>query len=284
MAILSVFGSLNRRWVRQEQAQLQHLKAKLDPWSQTKILETIDHENKTLGDLEAEIESVEELIAQAVKHGVAERPEVDRCYDELNGLKQQINNQRQKLYQIETYETAQKVDAWLYRIEDIEAFLQSDRPADDIPEFLNRIEAEQQAIERDPTFQNFQSLVATNAQIGQTIDQVKLRIKRRLVIILIEDVGRRDEEIARLRDELAEAQVEVAGARMKIAQAKLHEIDRYIIPLALIATFIAGGLLAPQLEAALPGLPILRWIALFLLIVYFGYYAWSYYVSPSSDE
>ncbi len=58
---LSGFQSLSNRLVRTERMQIQQLKDKLEPWSQSKILKTVDQGNKTLGTCEDEITSIEAL-------------------------------------------------------------------------------------------------------------------------------------------------------------------------------------------------------------------------------
>jgi len=58
---------------------------------------------------------------------------------------------------------------------------------------------------------------------------------------------------------------------------KLHEINRYLIPLSLLVAMVVGGIIAPQLQQ-LPGLPQLTVIAWVLFIAYFGYYAKVYYI------
>jgi hypothetical protein len=245
---------------------------------------------KALGDFEAEVESVEALISQAVAYGLAEKPEVGRCHDDLGGVRAQIQSQRQMLYQMGVRETAQKVEGWLQKIEEFEALLQSDRPVEDIPMFLDRIEVEQQAIEKDPTFAALQTLTTTKGKIRQTVDQMKLRIKRRLVRILVEDVGRRDEklvrmekEAAKLEEELFQAQEEVARARVDLNKVRHHELHRYFIPFSLLVALLTGGMLAAQVQS-LPGLVTIRWVALAFLVVYFAYYVWVYYISSSLSD
>jgi hypothetical protein len=61
--------------------------------------------------------------------------------------------------------------------------------------------------------------------------------------------------------------------------AKLHNLNKYSIPLALVVAVILGGIIAPQLEN-LPGLPIVMVIAFVLLLVYFAFYVWAYYLGP----
>ena len=57
---------------------------------------------------------------------------------------------------------------------------------------------------------------------------------------------------------------------------RAHEINKYTVPIVLIAAVVAGGVIAPQLQH-LPGLFTLTIIALAGLIAYFGYYLWTYY-------
>jgi sterol desaturase/sphingolipid hydroxylase (fatty acid hydroxylase superfamily) len=119
---------------------------------------------------------------------------------------------------------------------------------------------------------------------------MKLRIKRRLVRILVEDVGSRDEKLARmdreanqLREELSQAEEEAAKARVDLNKVRHHELNRYFIPVSLLVALITGGMIAAQVQS-LPGLATLRWVALAFLIAYFAYYVWVYYISSSLSE
>jgi hypothetical protein len=290
--IASIFGALSKRWVGVEQVRLQQLKARLVSWTPDGILTTVDDENKALGDFEAEVESVEALISQAVAYGLAEKPEVGRCRDDLSGVRAQIQSQRQMLYQIGARETAQKVEAWLQKLADFEALLQSDRPVEHIPVFLDRIEVEQQAIETDPTFEALQTLTTTRGKIRQAVDQMKLRIKRRLVRILVEDVGCRDEELVRMGKEVTRAKEELVQVRGELTEAqkelidlrpvqqklkkldRRHTINKWAFPIALALAVVSGIIIAPLI-----GLSPLMTIAWALLIVTVVYYIWGYYLN-----
>jgi serine/threonine protein kinase len=309
---LSGFDALSKRLVRVERAWIQQLKDRLEPWSQSGILETIGNEARVLGDFEEQVTGIESVLNEAVARGVAEIPEIDVSRDELTGVRAQIQKQRSAFFDIDVKETAQKVDAWLQKIEEIEALLQTGNPVKDIPEFLNRSDEEKQAIEKDPMFETLQVLESTSAEIEQTIGQIELQIRGRLCTALIDDVGQKDEELVRLRTELATLQEELAKAQegAAISQADLaqlreeiavlqqreslleqqlekpnreHEINRYVIPISLALAVIAGGIVAPQIRA-LPGLSTVKWIALALLIAYFAYYVWVYYISRPRSE
>jgi hypothetical protein len=209
-------------------------------------------------------------------------------------------------------ETTQKVEAWLKEIEEIETLLQTGNPVKDIPEFLNRSDEAQQAIEKAPMFETLRALESASAEIEQTMEQMKLGVRGQLCSALIDDVGRRDEELARMRQESATAQEALAKAEEEVARTRIevvktqkekaalqqresfleqqfekpnreHEINRYAIPLSLALAVITGGIIVPQIQA-LPGLSTIKWIALVLLIAYFAYYVWAYYVSQPRGE
>ena len=97
----------------------------------------------------------------------------------------------------------------------------------------------------------------------------------------------------KVKEELAQVQTESTTAQEKLAAlpqkldflerelekfSKQHEINRYLIPASLILALITGGMIALQIKA-LSELPVLRWIALVLLIAYLTYYAWVYYLT-----
>jgi hypothetical protein len=309
---LSGFDALSRRLVRGERARIQRLKDRLAPWSQSRILETIRNRTKELGGYEEQVKGMEALLSEAIAHGLAETVEIETCRDELTGIRAQIQSQHSAFFDIDMQETAQKVEAWLQKIEEIEALLQTGNPVKDIPEFLDRSDEEQQAIEKDPTFETLRALGSTSAEIEQATGQVELQIRGRLCSALIDDVSRRDEESTRLREESATAQAELAKAQEGAAtsQADLarareeiavlqqgesllkqqvekpnreHEINRYVIPISLVLAVIAGGIIAPKIQT-LPGLSTIKWIALASLIAYFVYYVWAYYLSWPRNE
>ncbi len=303
---LAGFDSLSKYLMQTGRSCIQRMRSQLEPWSQPRILETIARENKLLTDYEGQVKDIESLLAQAVSHGIARAVDIEKCDNELAGVKRQIQTQRDFFFQIDVNEKAQKVEEWLQKIEDIEALLSTSNPVKNIPEFLNQIDIEQQAIEKDPMLDSLQAAVSANVHIGETINQLKLRIKRRLVEILIGDVGQRDETIVELKSEVQHSRAELAQAQAELAKTRAetselqqsltllqqqldkphqqHEINKYLIPVLLMAALLAGGLIASQIET-LPGLSILRWVALALLLACFIYYLWIYYLaSPRSRD
>jgi serine/threonine protein kinase len=297
------FESLSKRLAHLEKERIQRLKVRLAPWSQDKILETIEQGIKRLGELEESVNSVEALLDEAIHQGVTRKNEVEHCRGDLTGVKAHIQKQRSLFLQIRVNDIAQKIEAWLQKIEDIEELLDKpDSAIKDIPQFFNQSDEVQQTIEEDAMFGLTQNLAAATAEISQAIIQIKLRIKERLVRILIDDIGHRDEALAGLRQEIAAAQSEVAqiqaqsaveleeatALRQKITVQegqikrlnRQYEINHYAIPLALLAAVLAGGLAASRIHE--PGdLVVIGWIGLVLLVVYFFYYVWVYYISKS---
>jgi RIO-like serine/threonine protein kinase len=295
---LSGFELLSKRLTGIEKGQMQLLRNKLEPWSQTRILETIDRENKRLREYEEQVKRIETSVNEAIAHGVAETRDVEICRNELAGVRTQIQRQHEAFYQIEVNDTVQKIEALLQRIEDIEALLQTGNPLKDIPEFITRIDEVQQAIEAEEILKQLQALISSNAEIERTLNQLKLNIRGRLIGILIGDVGHRDEELiavrqeaGKVKEELVQVQTQATKTQEKLAglpqQVEIlkqqlksvdrqHEINRYLIPISLVLALIAGGIIASHTKI-LSGLPALSWVALGLLIVYFAYYAWVYY-------
>jgi hypothetical protein len=302
---LAGFELLSKRLVSLEQTRVQQLKEGLEPWSQTKIFETIDRENKTLRGFEEQVKSIEALISEAVTHGIAEPPEIEVCRNELMAVRAQIQEQHSIIFQIEVNEIVQNSEAWLQKIEDIEALLKTGNPVKDVPEFFNQLDEVQAAIEGDALLESLRISMSKSTEIRQTINQLKLHIREQLVGILIGDVGRRDEElvktrkeVTKVREKLAQSQAEAAKVREELAAlpqkvdvlerklekfTKQYEINRYLIPVSLILAVLAGGAIAAQIES-LQELFIIPVIAFILLIAYSFYYIWVYYISSSRSE
>ena len=299
---LSSFRTVSQSLMRVERARLSQLKDRLEPWSQARIFETISRETQSLDRYEERVKDIEKLISQAVAHGQAERPEVELCRVELAGVTAHIENQRRVFLEPEKSEMAQKVDAWLREIEEIEALLQTSNPIQDIPVYLNRSEEVRGAIENDPAFEMLESLESVGTQIEQAIKRVELGIQGRLYQVLVADVGRRDEELDRMqkasaaaaasrqaaldeaREEVAELRQQVHSLdRQSVKHRRQYEINRFIIPVSLILALVTGGFIASQVQA-LAELSIIKGIALVLLILYFVYYVWVYFGPKARDE
>lgn len=302
---MSGFTVLSKRLVNVERGRIQQLKELLEPWSKTKISETVRAQIKTLSAQEEEVKAIEAMLTEAVTHGVAETPEIEQCHTELEEIKTRIHTQRDVFYQIDVIATSQHVEAWLQKIEDIEALLQTGNPIKDIPEFFSRSDEEQHIIEKDTLFEMLRGLNVTGAEIKQTIVQLKFRIRDRLVRILIDDVSRRDEELATMSQEFAETSTTLTRVQAEAVktQAELsilrprfdsleqqskrfkqqYEINKYVIPVSLVVAVIVGGFIAPQLEKR-PELSTLMWITLVLLIAYFIYYIWIYYLPQRRNK
>jgi serine/threonine protein kinase len=301
---MSGFQMLSKHVVQVERARLGSLKDKLEPWSQAKILETISAEHKALGAFEEEVKSIEALIKDVVAGGLGETPEIEQCRAELAVLQVQIQDRRRAFYQIDVNETAQNVEAWLQKLDQIITLVETGQPTKDIPEFFNQSDTEQQAIEADPLFKTLQTL-ATDNEIEQTIDWVKLDVRGQLVSLLIEDAGRKDEALVNLQNEVIQvnetsAQAEAETTRAKVALAEMqaregalqdrlgklagqYEINRYLIPISLLVTVIVGGVVAQQIKN-LPGLSTITAVAFVLFIAYCIYYIWVYYLSTSRNK
>jgi len=279
---LSSFDVLSQRLVRLERTRLQRLKDRLEPWSQPRVLETIQDENQALRTYEEQVTGIETLISQAVAYGFAERPEVELCHGDLARVRDQIEQQRRMFFEKDMNELARKIDAWLRELEEIEDLLQTGNPLQDIPLFL------------DPAFEMLGTLETASAEIQRTIEQVELRIQGRLWRVLVEDVGRRDEALTTAREESDRLQAELAEAaeestalrRQEESQSETYrqqyEINRFVIPLSVILALIAGGLIAERISL-LPAQSIIRWIALGLLIAYLAYWIWAYFFARAGD-
>lgn len=268
---LSGFEFLSKRLVQVERRQVRALKDRIEPWSQGKILKMIDHENKLLGDYEEQIRDIEDLLEKAVIHAVAETPYIELCRGELSGIRTQIQTQRDVFFQLDVTDTAQQVEAWLQKIEDIEALLQTGNPIEDIPKFLNQIDEEQQLIESDSMFERLRHLVTANLEIGQSIDQIKRRIRRQLVRTLIDDIGQRDEALTQTRSELKEVrQTEQATQREMEALGKQSRV----ILVSLVPAIIMGGIIGILIAIIVPAvqnLPLMAVIAVLAMLFWVGW-------------
>jgi hypothetical protein len=237
------------------------LKDKLEPWSQSRILETIDRENRVLGDYEEQVKNIEAMITEAISRGIAETPDIEECQEELVAVRGHIQEQRNTLFQINVNEAARQVEVWLQKLEDIEALLQTSDPVKNIPEFLNQVDTERQAIEKDLTFDMLQALIATTSDIRQRIGEMKPRIQERL--FAASRKGSLKQGFERLH--------------------RQHQVNKYIIPVSLAVALITGGLLEHQIQASAE-LTTVRWIALALLIAYFLYYVLVFYIFRTDKE
>lgn len=312
-ASMSGFRTLSQRLVEIEQRRIQDLKARLDPWSQARILETIGREHSQLGAYEEQVKDLEVSLHEAEANGVVETHELEVCQNELGTVREQIKAQRDAFFKVNVKATAQTVEMWLQKLGEIEALLQTSNPLKNIPEFLDKIDTEQPAIEKDATLEALQKLVSANGDIGRTINEMKLRIQGRLFQILISDIGWRDEalalsrkdaskqrqdarkvteELSITRSELLKTQSRVSDLQ-KRAEAfaaerekveRQHEINRYTIPVSLAVAVLAGGMIAPQLKQLLGDSNGVVYIALVILIAYFFYYIWVYYLSQWSKK
>jgi len=303
---LSGFDFLNKRLVELEKERISHLEARLEPWSQTKILKTIDEGAKQLGNFEEQVKSVETLLDEAIAHGVTEKYEIERCRQDLAEIKQQIQEQRNLFFQMQVNEIAQKVEAWLLKTHDLRELLdKSTSSMKDISTFMSQSDEEQQAIEQDPMFDMLQALTAANGQISRTIDRARLQIKARLVRILFHEINQRDEALAklkkaednartelnRIRKRSSTNQMEVTTLQKKAELLENHlqkfnrqyEVNRYVIPFALLAAGVTGGVIISRFPN-LSQLTAISWIAFILLIVYFCYYCWIYYISEMRNK
>ncbi len=291
------FDVLSKRLITIERDRLQKLKEMLEPWSQVRILEMVQAQNRHLQAYEEDIGAVEGLLRDLVARGMTETAEIAGYRAELAELRAHIQNQRTLIFQLDVPTTARQIDLWLEQITDIETLLKTGNPIKDIPEFCSRGDLLQQAVDEDEMFARLQRLVASGKDIGQAITGVKLRMREQLVPVLLEDVGRRDEAMARLeqeaRQELAERQAEVSQTRAELAHlrpaheqlgrlVRYYKIDKFLIPFSLAVALVAGGVVAPRL-ASLPGISQLGVAALVLLILYFGYYIWHYYIASLRD-
>lgn len=306
---LSGFKTLSQRLVEIEQGRIHQLKARLDPWSQAKILETIGHETNLLATYEEQVKDLEVSLDEAEAHGVAEKHEFEVCRHELAKVRKQLQAQRDAFFKVKVKETAQKVELWLQKLMEIGALLQTSDPLKNIPEFLDKIDAEQPVIEKDAMFEAIQALISDNGEIGRTISEMKLLMREQLFRILINDMGWRDEALSlsrqdssRYREETRKTQEELSNTRSELAAAQVEatrlqaqydsaetqlqktkqrgEIFKYTIPVALGVAVIAGTALAAQF----PDLAQVSRIAFGLLIVYFLYYVWIYYLPASRGK
>ncbi len=244
---LTGFESLSRYLVQMERARIQQLRAKVEPWSHPEILKTIDHENKILGDFEELLKDVETILDETAACSQAEIPDLKEYHQELERIEAQIQAQRRVFFRLDVNETAQTFEAWLQKIEEIEALLQTGDPVKDIPQFLTRIDAEQQVIENDATFGGLQALLSTNTAIGQKIDELRLRVPEQLVRLLIRESGQKEAELARARlesstnrDKLTELQ-----QRENSLQQRVGELERLyqVYSASLIPALILGGVI-----------------------------------------
>lgn len=76
-----------------------------------------------------------------------------------------------------------------------------------------------------------------------------------------------------------EASVSIQGEWAKALRN--HELNKYLIPISLLAAVLAGGIIANQITLLI--VPIIASLALLLLIAYFVYYLWMYYWPPFSE-
>lgn len=200
--ILPVFRPMSERLVQLKQEQVEQLKNSLEPWDSVHITETVEAKKQKLDIFEAEVvESIGNLLEQAVKNGVAAQSEIELCHRELSEIRGEVQQQRATYLTLNEQEIAELVDNWLYKIQEAEAILDKGDLVKDIPDYLRRIEAEQQTVKSDPTFEWLQGLQATDLKIEEAILQMKLRIKRRLIGILIDDIGRRDDALVNIKKE-----------------------------------------------------------------------------------
>jgi len=228
--ILPAFRPLSDRLVQLKQDQIDRLKEQLKPWSPVYISETIEAEKQKLQECEDEVvQSIGSLLEQAVLNGVAAQSEVEVCRGDLNDIRQKIQQQRETFLKLDAHTTTNLVEDWLQKIHTAEAILDRGDSIKDIPDYLRRIESEQQTIESDPTFESLQNLQAAVLKIEAAILQVKLRIKRRLIGILIEDIGRRDDELVKIRKEVdaVETQLnqDLANLTITLTETK-DELDK----------------------------------------------------------
>jgi hypothetical protein len=270
---LSGFEFLSKRLVRVERRQVRALKDRIEPWSQGKILKMIDQENKLLGDYEEQIRDIEELLDKAVIHAVGNTPDIELYRSELAGIRAQIQTQRDVFFQLDVTETAQQVEAWLQKIEDIEALLQTGNPVEDIPKFLNQIDEEQQLIESDSMFAMLRQLVAANLEIGQNIDQTKRQIRRQLVRTLIDDIGQRDEALTRTQSELEEARQTEQVTRREIEG--LEKKSR-VFSVSLIPALIVGGIMGILIAIIVPAVQNLPLLAVITVLAMLFWVGWIY--------
>ncbi|MBE7471116.1 MAG: protein kinase [Anaerolineales bacterium] len=310
---MSGFRTLSQRLVEIEQGRIQELRARLDPWSQAKILETIGREHSQLGAYEEQVKDLEISLHEADAHEAVEKRELEVCQNELDAVHRQIQAQREAFFKVNVKETAQIIEMWLQKLDDIEALLQTSNPLKNIPEFLDKIDAEQPAIEKDAALAALDKLVSANCDIGRTINEMKLRIRDRLFWILISDVGWRDEALAlsrrdssKQREELRKAQADLTRtqAELQTTQTEMtqlqqqkeffkgefkktgheREINRYLIPISLAVAVLAGGVIAPKVGSLLENYTWVANVALAFLIGYFFYYVWVYYLSQWSKK
>ncbi|MCB0168266.1 MAG: AAA-like domain-containing protein, partial [Anaerolineae bacterium] len=264
--ILPAFRPLSDRLVQLKQGQIERLKDQLKPWSPANISDTIEAKKQKLQECEDEVvQSIGGLLEQAVKNGVAAQSEIEVCRGDLNEIRQKIQQQREAFLKLDTHVTANLVEDWLQKIHSAEAILTRGDSIKDIPDYLRRVESEQQTIENDPAFEVLQNLQAAILKIEADILHVKLRIKRRLVGILINDIGRRDDELvkvkkeadaveARLKQELANltgvltatrGELDQEKAKPNLAQRELEDVrkGRRFALVALIPALVFGGVI-----------------------------------------
>jgi tRNA A-37 threonylcarbamoyl transferase component Bud32 len=275
---LSGFEFLSKRLVQVERRHVQTLKDRIEPWSQGRILKMMDHENKQLGDYEGQLQEIEALLREALNHNVAETPDMELCRTDLAGIRTQIEDQRKVFLQLDVTDTAQKVEAWLQKIEDIEALLQTGNPVEDIPAFLNRIDEEQQLIENDSMFERLRGLVSTNMEIGRSIDQIKRRIRRHLVKILINDVGERDEALTQAHEKIAQTRTELDEIRQteQAARREIKALETHykVFSVSLIPALIVGGIIGILIAIIVPDIQNLSWMAPIAAIAMLSWVGW----------
>jgi septation ring formation regulator EzrA len=225
-------------------------------------LKTINRENRRLQDYEEQVADIETMLNETMTGEEASPAEIERCRNELADARRKLRQQRQMLFQ-DMNETVQQVEVWLQKIEDIEALLKTGNPVQDIPQFLHKIDAEQQAIEDAAIFKSLQALVAANADIERLIDQVKLQVQERIIRVLVEDVSRRDEQLASLRREVAATGAALAELQKKetISQQKIKNLRQLyqVFSTSLIPALTMGAVIGILMTKVIPAAQNLAW-------------------------
>jgi len=292
---LNLFEAVSQRLVNSERERIQELEAELEPWSQGKILKTVDNKSKALRACEKQVESIDNLLDKAEAHGIAETPEIVRCRQDLEEIKSRLKERSSRFFQIEVEETVQKVEAWLQRVEDIVALSQNGDPVKDIPEFLKASDEYQHLIRQDPTFEALQAMLSANVEIEQMVKDIKLRIQEKLPWLLVQDIGRRDEqlnktsaELSQTKDRLAQTQAKLEEKQRDLTELrtiktdteklrKKYNVNKWALPVGLVAALIIGEVAAVLM--GLQGIAAITAVAAALSAVFLIYYIWTYGVS-----
>lgn len=225
---MSGFEILSKRIISVERERTRILKTQLEPWTQSKILETIDRENKRLGGFEAHLKHLGATLDEVGSANIAAQTEVTQARQALAALQSRIQAQRDVFFHIDVNATTRTVSSWLQNLEEAESLLQTGNPVKDFQEYLSRIDETQQAIEYDAMLESLKTATVTSAEIGREIEQTELQIRERLIGALLDDIDRRKKQFGAVEQELTQATADLAQARTAVTEVeeKLDEARR----------------------------------------------------------